>query len=162
MKVPMAVATASVGLPVVIDGPDQSVLTDLLGRGPEIVSKYARHFTNNIASGNAVQVGSVETTFTGAIGAVNFYPAASSADNNDGNGNRIYLVNQSASSTFTGRDELLSRMAKTMFFEEGANQRRFVLYGLGGSGKTQVALKYLEMHRERYADSFVRCRILKQ
>lgn len=29
-------------------------------------------------------------------------------------------------------------------------QQRFVLYGLGGSGKTQMALKFASDHRERY------------
>jgi hypothetical protein len=29
-------------------------------------------------------------------------------------------------------------------------QRRFVLYGLGGSGKTQVSLKFAQDNRDRY------------
>ena len=29
-------------------------------------------------------------------------------------------------------------------------QKRFVLYGLGGSGKTQMALKFASENRERY------------
>lgn len=32
-----------------------------------------------------------------------------------------------------------------------AQQRKFVLYGLGGSGKSQLCLKFAEDHRERYA-----------
>ena len=34
------------------------------------------------------------------------------------------------------------------------SQRIFTLYGLGGSGKTQMALKFASDHRERYIKSF--------
>ena len=46
--------------------------------------------------------------------------------------------------TFTGRDDILAQMHKC-FFNSPPNQHIFVLYGLGGAGKTQIALKFVEM-----------------
>jgi hypothetical protein len=50
------------------------------------------------------------------------------------------------SELFTGREDVLDCMMKWFFpnneWEPG--RIRFVLYGLGGIGKTQIALKFLE------------------
>ncbi|KAF7761692.1 hypothetical protein Agabi119p4_9684 [Agaricus bisporus var. burnettii] len=44
---------------------------------------------------------------------------------------------------FMGREEILDKMRK--YFELGDDSRRvFVLHGLGGSGKTQIALKFVQ------------------
>ncbi|EKM82275.1 hypothetical protein AGABI1DRAFT_124759 [Agaricus bisporus var. burnettii JB137-S8] len=44
---------------------------------------------------------------------------------------------------FKGREEILDKMRK--YFELGGDSRRvFVLHGLGGSGKTQIALKFVK------------------
>ncbi|KAJ7607744.1 hypothetical protein FB45DRAFT_394216 [Roridomyces roridus] len=48
-----------------------------------------------------------------------------------------------ASQIFQGRQEILEKM-QTYFSQEPKKRRIFVLHGLGGSGKTQVALKFLE------------------
>ena len=45
--------------------------------------------------------------------------------------------------SFTGRDEILKKMHQ-YFNSEGEFQHVFVLYGLGGSGKSQLAFKFLE------------------
>ncbi|KAJ7617831.1 hypothetical protein FB45DRAFT_1007550 [Roridomyces roridus] len=47
-----------------------------------------------------------------------------------------------ASQIFQGRKEILDKMQQ--YFSQEPKRRIFVLYGLGGSGKTQVALKFLE------------------
>ena len=45
--------------------------------------------------------------------------------------------------SFTGRKEILDKMCQ--YFDSGQNgQYVFVLYGLGGSGKSQLAFKFLE------------------
>ncbi|KAH8693883.1 hypothetical protein BGW36DRAFT_463515 [Talaromyces proteolyticus] len=57
------------------------------------------------------------------------------------------------SPVFTGRDEeveLLTTSFGTGQSPQNCNQRRFVLFGLGGSGKTQICLKYVQKERERY------------
>ena len=46
--------------------------------------------------------------------------------------------------TFTGRNDILAQMQE-YFFNGSRNQHIFVLYGLGGAGKTQIAFKFVEM-----------------
>ena len=46
--------------------------------------------------------------------------------------------------TFTGRSDVLKQMHES-FSNDSQDQHIFVLYGLGGAGKTQVALKFVEM-----------------
>ena len=45
---------------------------------------------------------------------------------------------------FTGRQDVLSQM-REFFFNGSQKQHVFVLYGLGGAGKTQIALKFIEI-----------------
>lgn len=67
--------------------------------------------------------------------------------------NTHFEVSHLLSPVFTGRDEELQCL--TISFAKGPSsekrhQRRFVLFGLGGSGKTQICLKYVQDQRERY------------
>ena len=54
---------------------------------------------------------------------------------------------------FTGRDHYLEVMRNSFQFPktsvEMGTQRKFVLHGTGGMGKTQVALKFVDENRER-------------
>jgi hypothetical protein len=49
---------------------------------------------------------------------------------------------------FTGRNDILIQLHKCFTPQptsvESAQQRRFVLYGLGGGGKTQIAFKFVK------------------
>ncbi len=67
--------------------------------------------------------------------------------------NTHYNVPFHVSPDFTGRDDILRRMDKLCLPNGPPHvqlvQMRFVLYGLGGSGKTQVCLKFAQDHRER-------------
>jgi hypothetical protein len=49
---------------------------------------------------------------------------------------------------FTGRKDIISQLHQyftpSSTSAKPAKQRRFVLYGLGGAGKTQIALKFVE------------------
>ncbi|KAK3937152.1 hypothetical protein QBC46DRAFT_417118 [Diplogelasinospora grovesii] len=69
--------------------------------------------------------------------------------------NKHYHLLQQAAGYFTGRDDILAEM-ETSFFSHNAEggQKRFVLYGMGGSGKTQVSLKFAEKHREKFWGAF--------
>ena len=55
---------------------------------------------------------------------------------------------------FSGREDELKEMERCFEFPKTSvglkKQRRFVLYGTGGMGKTQMALKFLERNDDRY------------
>ena len=58
------------------------------------------------------------------------------------------------SDIFTGRTDILERMrqcfSSTTSVSATPSRRVFVLHGLGGSGKTQLALKFLELSNTEY------------
>ncbi|KAF8596373.1 FabD/lysophospholipase-like protein [Ceratobasidium sp. AG-I] len=58
------------------------------------------------------------------------------------------------SQTFTGREDVLNQMDS--YFSKGAllERRLFVLHGLGGAGKTQLALKFVHTHKDWFWDIF--------
>ena len=50
-----------------------------------------------------------------------------------------------ASQIFTGRENYLQRLNQYFCPRDKSRPRRhFLLYGMGGSGKTQIALKFVE------------------
>ena len=75
--------------------------------------------------------------------------------------NKYFDIPQSVSSIFTGRDAMLDKLQTWMFEISPSTraslgshrslQKRFVVYGLGGSGKTQFCCKFAQEHRERFA-----------
>lgn len=62
--------------------------------------------------------------------------------------NRHFLVPFRVSEHYTGREKLALGLQEKLF-EPLARQKRFVLYGLGGSGKTQFCLKFASDYKER-------------
>ncbi|KAH8657048.1 hypothetical protein BGZ60DRAFT_416641 [Tricladium varicosporioides] len=73
--------------------------------------------------------------------------------------NRWFVVPQAASMHFTGRDEVRRKLGEKLvedLYEGGVVdvQKRFVLYGLGGSGKTQICLKFAQDHKDRFTGIF--------
>jgi hypothetical protein len=62
---------------------------------------------------------------------------------------------------FTGRKDILDQLKSRLLAEcsyaqqqqqkqqQQHRQKRFVLHGLGGCGKTQLCLKFVEEHREK-------------
>jgi primosomal protein N' len=68
--------------------------------------------------------------------------------------NEIYAVLRSSSNYFTGR-KLYAEDMKEAFNAPRSHsmshrQKIFVIYGLGGSGKTQFCLKYIEDNKSRF------------
>ena len=67
--------------------------------------------------------------------------------------NKHYCVPLNLSTMFTGRDDLIQNISEGClpFDNEKmlSKQKRFVLFGLGGSGKTQACLKFAHDYRER-------------
>ncbi|KAK5260992.1 hypothetical protein LTR40_003095, partial [Exophiala xenobiotica] len=67
--------------------------------------------------------------------------------------NKHFEVPHLLSPVFTGRNEDLELLTTSFAPRpplQRQHQRRFVLFGLGGSGKTQICLKYVQDQRERY------------
>ncbi|KAJ7458472.1 hypothetical protein FB451DRAFT_579993 [Mycena latifolia] len=55
---------------------------------------------------------------------------------------------------FHGRQQILDKMHK--FFEQDLNQQHiFLLHGLGGAGKTQIALKFIQESSSRFSEIFL-------
>lgn len=58
---------------------------------------------------------------------------------------------------FTGRQDILDQM-DTYFSKSASLERRlFVLHGLGGAGKTQLALRFIQKHKDLYVYSSIYC-----
>jgi len=54
--------------------------------------------------------------------------------------------------SFIGRKDILDKL-RVYFDSESASQRVFVLHGLGGAGKSQLAFKFIEESKsKRYTD----------
>ncbi|KAI8625466.1 tetratricopeptide repeat domain-containing protein [Xylariaceae sp. FL1651] len=68
--------------------------------------------------------------------------------------NEYFYTPQSVSSIFTGREMLLQRLRDNFIQPSGPlrnqSQRRFVIHGLAGSGKTQFCCKFAEDNRDRF------------
>jgi Cdc6-like AAA superfamily ATPase len=67
--------------------------------------------------------------------------------------NKYYYVPSNLSGIFTGRDDGIQKLCNSCLppkpKDRLTEQKRFVLYGLGGSGKTQACLKFAQDYRER-------------
>ncbi|KAK5635715.1 hypothetical protein RRF57_011427 [Xylaria bambusicola] len=68
--------------------------------------------------------------------------------------NKYFKTPQAVSSIFTGRESLLRELRHCFIQPLGPlhnqSQRRFVVHGLSGSGKTQFCCKFAEENRERF------------
>ncbi len=67
-------------------------------------------------------------------------------------GNRHYAVPLEVVHTYTERPELSEKLEKQLRIrhEKGSIPYAVVLHGLGGAGKSQLALDYAEKHKDRY------------
>lgn len=67
--------------------------------------------------------------------------------------NKYFYVPQVVSSIFTGRADISQLVEETLLAPENIDcsrqQRRFIIHGIGGSGKTQFCSKFAQDHRER-------------
>ena len=71
--------------------------------------------------------------------------------------NEYFSVPRIASSIFTGRAGVAERVRQKFFAtdrqNDGNQHKIFVLYGLGGSGKSQFCLKFAQDNRDQYVGS---------
>ena len=49
---------------------------------------------------------------------------------------------------FTGRDQYLQRLKAHFSSKTGGQRKHFLLHGLGGIGKTQISLKFMEQNAD--------------
>jgi hypothetical protein len=66
--------------------------------------------------------------------------------------NRHFHIPQVVSSIFTGREDVSKMVEDALFATDiysSREQRRYIVYGIGGSGKTQFCSKFAQDHRER-------------
>ncbi|KAK0630686.1 hypothetical protein B0T17DRAFT_487610, partial [Bombardia bombarda] len=64
--------------------------------------------------------------------------------------NKHFLVGRSAKSFYTGRALEMLKLKEAFEDTSHAGQKKFVIYGLGGSGKTELALKYAEESQQSF------------
>jgi hypothetical protein len=65
--------------------------------------------------------------------------------------NKHFVVARSVKSFYTGREREMAKI-KAAFDDDTTcyGQKRFVIFGLGGSGKTELVLKYAEDYAQLY------------
>ena len=134
-----------------------------LERGESVRQSHGHVFRQNVISGGKAHFGDVyhyHGTSTSQQPQYPFSISASSKQNTatpprDGsNMNEWYKVERTSSLQFTGR-QIQSQILQEGFGSprqgKDPNQPRIaVVYGLGGSGKTQFCLRYAERHRSEY------------
>lgn len=64
-------------------------------------------------------------------------------------GNEYYLVPRVVNTFFTGRVEIGERIEKAFSTADSDTQRRYVITGMGGTGKSEVCLKFVDTHRQK-------------
>lgn len=61
-----------------------------------------------------------------------------------------HMIPHSANPHFTGRTDIRQQMSDCLIFSmQEESQQRFLLYGIGGSGKTQICLKFAQEYRKK-------------
>jgi len=66
-------------------------------------------------------------------------------------GNQHWMVPRSVNNLFTGRAELLKQIQKALYIDHASpadGQKRFVITGMGGQGKSEISLKVANLMRE--------------
>jgi len=120
----------------------------LIPRWPVALSTKYR---NNSAYDNGTVInGHVENL------ALHSYPRDHHDLHDSGEANKYFLVPHQLSPIFTGRQELVDKLKAALCTDPGSGplhpqtkQKRAVVYGLGGSGKTQLSLKFLSDVQQR-------------
>jgi hypothetical protein len=68
--------------------------------------------------------------------------------------NKHWLVPRSTNTNFTGQGWLIQKLNRALLPTSADHrqrgQRRFVIFGLGGVGKSEICLKFAEENRDRY------------
>ncbi|KAI9669728.1 MAG: hypothetical protein M1831_007424 [Alyxoria varia] len=68
-------------------------------------------------------------------------------------GCEVWMIPRTTSRLYVGRKQLSKRLSQAFLFDHSmppAQQRVFVIKGIGGTGKSEVCLKFAEDHRDEY------------
>lgn len=63
------------------------------------------------------------------------------------------MVPRATNPLYTGREELGELLTQRFLYNPFAppkRQRTFVIYGMGGAGKSEICLRFAEDHRDEY------------
>jgi hypothetical protein len=83
-------------------------------------------------------------------------PDAASADHAEPAGNMHWMVPRTVNNLFTGRTELLGRLKDALHGDRTScteEQKRFIITGLGGQGKSEICLNIASQMRQEYVTS---------
>ena len=67
-----------------------------------------------------------------------------------------WIVPRAVSRLYTGREAFGKRLARAFSYDHSEQQKRqriFVITGLGGTGKSEICLKFAEDHQDEYITS---------
>ncbi|KAJ7486481.1 hypothetical protein FB451DRAFT_1534312, partial [Mycena latifolia] len=120
-----------------------SSITDKIGEYQNKVQTLCSNLKLVAAIDTNFQVHKIHETLT-AIAPNLFVTQATQSVNNCPPPSRI----------FHGRQSILAKMHQ-YFTEDLGKQHIYVLYGLGGSGKTQIALKFIDESASKFSDIFL-------
>ena len=76
--------------------------------------------------------------------------------------NEHWTVPRGSSTLFTGRTSIIEKLEQQLFSsaEQYENkQRRIVIVGMGGMGKSEICLKVAENVRERFVPFYMSCTV---
>ncbi len=76
------------------------------------------------------------------------------AENSSSSSMPVFLVDGKVSEHFFGRDNIMERL-DALLNVNGPNQARAALVGLGGAGKTEIAIAYAHRHKAKYPNHSV-------
>lgn len=96
-----------------------------------------------------------EGTSAGALHAVAKSAEAVERSMTDANANKYFDIPDAVAVPYVGREREAEELAAWLLPDSSDKarvrmQRRFVVHGVSGSGKTQFCCKFAEDHRERY------------
>ncbi|KAG4442234.1 hypothetical protein IFR05_002283 [Cadophora sp. M221] len=93
-----------------------------------------------------------DVTYKAALNSIKrFYESGGLADV----ASKHYMIPHSANPHFTGRANIRQQLGDCLVFSrKEETQQRFLLYGIGGSGKTQICLKFAQEHRKKFRSIF--------
>ncbi|KAF8851073.1 TPR-like protein [Acephala macrosclerotiorum] len=138
----------------------EEILLDFKGRGPTITSRYDYR-----AAGNSDDSRKTDKDFKKMhLRLVNyqnslnhFLDAINTATEKAKPApfNKHFYVPQAVSSIFTGREKLLANLEGYLGISDEpttptTTDKRFIIYGLGGSGKTQFCCKFAQKNRQKF------------
>ncbi|KAI9811231.1 MAG: hypothetical protein M1827_005563 [Pycnora praestabilis] len=102
--------------------------TDALVEGPILEARRPRSVTRSFRAS--------VTSATDAVASVKL--------------NKHFHVPRAVSSIYTGREPLLDQLKSALSQADLSIQKRFVVYGMGGSGKTEFCLKFAQDYRNSF------------